>query len=211
MQVVTFAVANTIGSSWRLVTLDDAAIAPVGVETSSRFVFGAGERPSRLAIATGKGILAGFQYVTGGIWIVVAIQVAVVWPNWRHLLTDGTVDTYAKIFRMLMELKVPVQYFGPTLPGAFAILGTAAAFGFIGLMIVFAVTFALLPLLGVVVLASSSADALRKAEKSKTETITDGWQVRGVVAEVARRGGETFAPRLVVLRVASTAWQQTVS
>ena len=29
MQVVTFAVANTIGSSWRLVTLDDAAIAPV--------------------------------------------------------------------------------------------------------------------------------------------------------------------------------------
>lgn len=29
--VVTFAVARTIGSSWRLVTLDDAAIAPVGV------------------------------------------------------------------------------------------------------------------------------------------------------------------------------------
>ena len=211
MQVVTFAVANTIGSSWRLVTLDDAAIAPVGVETSSRFVFGAGERLSRLAIATGKGILTGFQYVTGGIWIVVAIQVAVAWPNWRHLLTNGTADTYAKIFRMLMELKVPVQYFGPTLPGAFAILGTAAAFGFIGLMIVFAVTLALLPLLGVVVLASSSADALRKAESSKTEVITDEWHVRGVVAEVARRGRETFAPRLVVLRVASTAWQQTVS
>src|SRR5262245_53691020 len=35
MQVVTFAVASSIGSSWRLVTLDDTAIAPVGVETSS--------------------------------------------------------------------------------------------------------------------------------------------------------------------------------
>jgi hypothetical protein len=128
MQVVTFAVANTIGSSWRLVTLDDAAIAPVGVDTSSRFVFGAGERLARLAAAMGKGILAGFKYVTTGIWIVVAIQVAVAWPNWRHLLTDGTVNTYAKIFSMLMERQVPVQYFGPTLPGAFAILGTAAAF-----------------------------------------------------------------------------------
>jgi len=211
MQVVTFAVANTIGSSWRLVTLDDAAIAPVGVDTSSRFVFGAGERLARLAIAMGKGIMTGFEYVIGGIWIVVAIQVAVAWPNWHRLLTDGTADAYRKIFSMLMERQVPVQYFGPTLPGAFAILGTAAAFGFVGLMIVFAVLLALLPLLGVVILASSSADALRKAESSKTETITDGRQVRDVVAEVARRGRETFAPRLVVLRVASTAWQQTVS
>lgn len=211
MQVVTFAVANTIGSSWRLVTLDDAAIAPVGVDTSSRFVFGAGERLARLASATREGIIAGFQYVITGMWIVVAIQVAVAWPNWRRLLTDGTADAYAKIFSMLMERQVPVQYFGPTLRGAFAILGTAAAFGFVGLMIVFVVSLALLPLLGVVTLASSSADALRKAESSKTETITDGRQVRDVVAKVAQRGRETFAPRLVVLRVASTAWQQTVS
>jgi hypothetical protein len=211
MQVVTFAVANTIGSSWRLVTLDDEAIAPVGVDTSSRFVFGAGERLARLAAAMGKGILAGFKYVTTGIWIVVAIQVAVAWPNWRHLLTDGTVNTYAKIFSMLMERQVPVQYFGPTLPGAFAILGTAAAFGFVGLLIMFAVLLALFPLFGVVVLASSAAAALRKAESSKTQTITDGRQVRDVVARVARRGRETFAPRLVVLRVASPAWQQTVS
>lgn len=36
MQVVTSAVANTIGSSWRLVTLDDAAIAPVGVQRPIR-------------------------------------------------------------------------------------------------------------------------------------------------------------------------------
>src|SRR5262249_5101393 len=116
-----------------------------------------------------------------------------------------------KIFSMLMQLKVPVHYFGPTLPGAFAILGTAAAFGFIGLLIVFAVVLVLFPLMGVVILSSSSAEALRKAESSQTDTITDGWQVRGVVAKVAQRGRETFAARLVVLRVASTAWQQTVS
>ena len=211
MQVVTFAVANTIGSSWRLVTLDDAAIAAVGVDASSRFVFGTGERLAKLAAVTGKGIIAGFQYVIGAMWVVVAIQVVVAWPNWRRLLTDGTLDAYVKIFSMIMERQVPVQYFGPTLRGAFAILGTAAAIGFVGLMVCMAVLLALFPLFGVVVLASSSAEALRKAESAKTETITDGRQVRDVAAQVARRGRETFAPRLVVLRVASTAWQQTVS
>jgi hypothetical protein len=211
MRVVTFAVANTIGSSWRLVTLDDAAIAPVGVDTSSRFVFGVGGHLAKLAVATGKGVMAGMQYAISGIWIVAAIQLAVAWPNWRHLLTDGTLRTYAKIYAMLMEGKVPVHYFGPTLPGAFAILGTAAAFCFVGLMVVFVVVLALFPLFGFVVLASSSAEALRKAESAQRDTITDAWHVHAVVAEVARRGRETFAPRLVVLRVASSAWQQAVS
>jgi len=73
MQVVTFAVVNTIGSSWRLVTLDDAAIAPVGVDTSSRFVFGVGGHLAKLAVATGKGIMGGMQYAMSGIWIVAAI------------------------------------------------------------------------------------------------------------------------------------------
>ena len=36
MQVVTYAVANSIGVNWRLVTLDDEEIAPVGVDTTSR-------------------------------------------------------------------------------------------------------------------------------------------------------------------------------
>jgi len=121
------------------------------------------------------------------------------------------VSTYAKIYSMLMEGKVPVHYFGPTLPGAFAIVGTAAAFCFIGLLVVFVVVLALFPLFGFVVLASSSAEALRKAESAQRDTITNAWQVRAVVAEVARRGRETFAPRLVVLRVASSAWQQAVS
>jgi hypothetical protein len=36
---VTFAVTRTIGNTWRLVTLDDAEIAPLGVATSTRGVF----------------------------------------------------------------------------------------------------------------------------------------------------------------------------
>ena len=202
MQVVTFAVANTIGSSWRLVTLDDAAIAPVGVDTSSRFAFGAGERLARIASATGKGIIAGFEYVITGMWIVVAIQVAVAWPNWRRLLTDGTADAYAKILSMLMERHVPVQYFGPTLRGAFAILATAAAFGFVGLMIVFVVCWR-----SSRSWASSHSRARRPTRCGKRRarrprpSPTDGrfapWsrRWRGVDARRSRRGSSCFAWR----------------
>jgi hypothetical protein len=210
MQVVTYAVANTIGSSWRLVTLDDAAIAPVGVEMSTRFVFGTGERLAKIAIATGKGIMTGFQYATGGIWLVVGMQIAVAYPNFKRLLTDGTADRYARILSMLMQRRVPVAYFEPTLSGAFAILGTVSALLFFGLLIEFVSLLALFPLFGFVIMASSSAKALRKAEKEKTDTISDARHVSGVVAQLTERGRQTFASRLVVLRVATTAWQQAV-
>jgi len=42
---VTFAVTSTIGRSWRLVTLDDAEIAAVGVPTGTRWLTAA--RPAR--------------------------------------------------------------------------------------------------------------------------------------------------------------------
>ena len=92
MQAVTFAVANTIGSAWRLVTLDDQEMAPVGVDSTSRFLFGAGGRIARLIAIIGKGVMAGLQWTLGGMWAVVAAQVLVAWPNWRGLLTDGTLD-----------------------------------------------------------------------------------------------------------------------
>src|SRR4051794_20410994 len=76
MRVVTYAVANSIGVNWRLVTLDDEEIAPVGVDTTSRVVFGAGERLAGLAKAAGNGVLVGFQWATSALWAVVAIQAA---------------------------------------------------------------------------------------------------------------------------------------
>ena len=213
MKVVTYAVANSIGVNWRLVTLDDEEIAPVGVDTTSRVVFTVGERLAWLAKKIGLGVMVGFQYTTGAMWGVVALQAAQIayTGRWRQSLTDGTVDRYAHIFSSVMERQIPVKYFDLSLPGAFAVLATAAAFLFVGLIVVMAALIALLPMIGIVVFASSSAEALHKAEAAKTQRITQPSQVDDAVADISRRGHETFAPRLVVLRVQSAIWQQTVS
>jgi hypothetical protein len=213
MRVVTYAVANSIGVNWRLVTLDDEEIAPVGVDTTSRVIFGLGERLAGLAKFTGKFVMVGFQWTISAMWGVVAVQAAVIAysGNWRRAMTDGTVDRYAHIFSSVMERRVPSEYFALTLPGAFAVLATAAAFLFVGLIAVFVGLLALLPLIGVVVFASSSAEALHKAEAAKTARITGSNDIDRAVDDISRRGHETFAPRLVVLRVASAVWQPTVS
>ena len=211
MQVVTFAVAQTIGASWRLVTLDDDAMAPVGVDSSTRLVFGVGERIVRIAMATGQGALVSFKWITTAMWGVVALQALAAAPNWRRVLDDGTLDRYVKIYASIMERRIPYAYFEPRLSGAFAVLGTAAAFGFVGLLIVFFVLLTCFPLFGVVVLASSSADALKKAEGDKRQAIVDLRRLPSTVSEILKRGRQTFAPRLVVVRVATQVWQETVA
>ena len=211
MQVVTYAVANTIGTTWLLVTLDDAEIAPVGVDTTSRLLFGAGERIVTVAAAVGRALMAGFQWCIGGMWLVAGAQILIVWPNWKRTLTDGTLDTYARIYSSLMERRVPVAYFDVSLPGAFAILGTGAAIGFAALLAMFIALLAAMPLFGFVIMASTSAEALHKAETEKTEHIAAAHQIPAVVNAVTRRARQAFASRLVVLRVAGSIWHQTVT
>lgn len=211
MQAVTFAVAHTIGVAWRLVTLDDAEIAPLGVAPSSRFLFRAGERTVTVIMAAGRAVFVLFPWAIWGILIVIAIQVATAWPDWRQLLTDGTLDRYTAIFASVMEGRIPTQYFALTLTGAFAVLATVGLAAFIGLMATMAVLLAMLPLFGFVVMATSSAEAVRKAEKAKVRTITLRDDVPRVVHDVSVQSRETFAPQLVVLRVATLAWRATVS
>jgi len=210
MQAVTFAVMHTIGSSWRLVTLDDAAIAPVGVDSVSRLTIGLGERIARLAGAAGKAILTSFQWTVSAMWLVVALQLLLA-PNWRRVLVDGTFEPYVKIFAMVMEHHVPVRYFGPTLPGVFAIAITAFALSFVGLGVMFVVLLLMFPFFGFVIMATSSAEALHRAEAAKTRAINHVGEVSVAAAAVSQQGQQTFAPRLIVLRVATAAWQETVS
>lgn len=210
MQTVTFAVLHTIGTSWRLVTLDDAAIAPVGVDTVSRVTFGVGERAVRLAVGFGKFVFAAFPWTIWSMCGVIGLQVALA-PNWRRVLVDGTFTPYEKSVAMVMNHQVPVQYFAPTLPGLFAMLATFFALLFAGLVVVFVGLLLCLPFFGFVVMASSSAEAMRKAESSKTRAITRGRDVSDAAVAVSEQGRQTFAARLMVLKVATPFWQDTVS
>jgi hypothetical protein len=210
MQAVTFAVVHTIGSSWRLVTLDDAAIAPVGVETVPRAVFRAGGGLFDLAVAVGRGAIATMQWGIGGMCLVIGVQMALA-HDWRRALVDGTLEPYVRIYASVMEHRVPVHYIGPTLPGIFAVLMTAVAASFVVLLVGFLALLVSVPFFGFVVMASSSAQALREAEAAKTRPVKGVRDVADAVQAVSARGRQTFAPRLMVLRVDGSVWQQTVS
>jgi len=211
MQVVTFAVAETVGVSWRLVTLDDDEIAPLGVATAAKVVFGTGEKVIKLATAAARAVVTVFPWSIWGMCAVVALQVLVVWPNWVRLFDDGTVDRYAAIFRSVMSGRIPFDYFEFSLSGAFAVLATGLALGLAGLLVIMVTLLAVLLFFPVVMLAASSAEAVRKAEQEKTATITRSSDVARMATELSRRGTRMFAPRLIVVRVATSIWQQTVS
>jgi hypothetical protein len=58
---------------------------------------------------------------------------------------------------------------------------------------------------------SSSADAVREAERSKTVAVTSPAEIDEAARAIARRSRKVFGPRLVVLRVASHVWQHAVT
>jgi hypothetical protein len=213
MQAVTFAVVRTIGTSWRLVTLDDEAIAAVGVAPVSRFVFGTGTRLSRLVLGLGRAILASFRWTVTAAAIVLGLQFAQIQfsSTWNQALRDGTLDIYMGIILSLLEWRIPIRYFEPTLSGAFAVLATAVAIGLVGLFGVLGAMLLALPLSPLLVMASSSAEALRKAEEAKTRAIRHGKEIDTAVRAITEQGRQTFAARLVVLRVATAVWRESVS
>ena len=126
-------------------------------------------------------------------------------------MRDRVFDSYIAIVFSLLEGRVPLGYFAPSLSGAFAVLATAVAFGLVGLFVVLGAMFVAVPLSPILIFASSSADALRKAEEARTRAIRHGLEVDTAVRAIAEQGRQTFAPRLVVLRVATAVWQQSVS
>jgi len=116
-----------------------------------------------------------------------------------------------KIYASIMERRIPWAYFEPSLSGAFAVLATVAAFAFVGMLVVMAALIACFPLFGVLTFASASADALKKAEGEKKQTLLDIRHLQSMVSEISQQSRQTFAARLVVVRVATQIWRETVS
>jgi hypothetical protein len=215
---VTFAVLRTIGASWRVVTLDDAEMAPIGVAAGPRRLFRAGHLTSKhvMAVAHFAGLRT-FPVLITAMWGVVALQAAggaldylrtgeTRWGEWAAAL-----DPYVRILAAVFDGRAPVEAIGPTLPGLFAILAIAAAISFGVLILTMAALLVALPLSAVLMFLSSSADAVREAETTKAVAVTSPSAVRHAAQAIARRSRRVFGPRLVVVRVSSDAWQQTVA
>jgi hypothetical protein len=214
---VTFAVLQTIGASWRVVTLDDAEMVPIGVPAGTRGLFRAGHLTSKHVLAIGHFLgLKTFPILITAMWVVVAA--ALIGPALELARTGVTsfdqwgdaIDPYVRILGSIFEGQPPLDAVGPTLPGVFAVLAMAAALSFAALGVTMAALLVALPLSTVLFFLSSSADAVREAERSKTLAVATADEIRRAADDIARRSRRVFGPRLVVLRVASNVWQQAV-
>lgn len=215
---VTFAVVQTIGSSWRVVTLDDAEIVPIGVTAGTRRLFGAGHVMSKYILAIGHFVgLKMFPILISSMWAVVVL--GLLDPALEFARTGVTsgeqwvkaIDPYVRILASVFEWRPPLDAVAPTFPGVFAILAMAAAVSFAALLVTMAALLLAFPLSAVLFFFSSSADAVREAEHAKTVAVASLAEIDQAARAIAHRSRKVFGPRLVVLRVASHVWQHAVA
>lgn len=208
---VTYATNETIGGSWRLVTLDDAEIKAVGVEAGTRRLVKVTRFLWSGALAFFR--LVGFRVFTFSVLVagvIVALEVGRM-ESWDAFLASGTPDRYLDVFVRLMTLDPPWGTVEASLLGAFAAAGIVAALSFLALMTMFVALLLAFPFAGVLFFLSSSTDSVLAAERAKTSTVQTKAEVgyAASVIEASRR--KVFAPRLLVLRVSTGLWQQTVT
>jgi hypothetical protein len=206
-QVVTFAVVSTIGGMWRLVTLDDAEMAPVGVDAVAKSVFNLATPAGRIASAAMSVILNTFPWAIYGMCGVIAIEIARA-PDVGRLFDSGVMDRYLAVIERLMNAQLPIAYYDFSLPGLFAVLATAFV---IWLPLTFVIALSRIPLFPVLWMAKASARALRDAETRKTARVQHPPEISQRADEISRQSQRIFAPRIVVVRVESLLWPATVS
>jgi len=214
---VTFAVLRTIGASWRVVTLDDAEMAPIGVADSTRRVFRAGRFLSKHVLVIGHFLgLRMFPIVISAMWGVLAL--GLIEPAYEFARTGVTtwepwgeaIDPYVEIVASVFEGRPPLAEVAPTLPGVFALLAMAAAVSFAVMLASMAAIMLAFPLSTVLFFLSASADSVVEAERSKAVAVTSVGEIQQAARAIAARSRKVLGPRLVVLRVASHVWQDAV-
>jgi hypothetical protein len=215
---VTFAVLRTIGTSWRMVTLDDAEMTPIGVADGARRAFGVGRVVSKHVLTFGHLIgLRAFPIITSAMWGVFALGLA--GPAIETARTGVTsaetwitaAEPFFDIMASVFDGRPPLDAVAPTLPGVFALLAMAAAVSFGALMVTMATLLLAFPLSTILFFLSSAADSVRDAEGSKAVAVGSIGEIRQAADAIARRSQKVFGPRLVVIRVASRVWREAVT
>lgn len=216
-QAVSFAVLRTIGPYWRIVTLDDAEIAPIGIPPATRTLFRTGASISglvgRVALLTGLKTYPRLLLAMIGMLIL-----AVAGPAADLVRTGRTspepwlaaLEPYLASVDALVDGR-PLDAITLTLPGLFALLVTAAFVSFIVLVASLAVLVLLIfPLQPVVSFVSSLTKAVGEGEAAKTAVAQSEFDVCETARAIAGRSRRVFAPRLVVVTVTASEWQLAV-
>lgn len=181
---LTHAVETALGRRWRVVTLDDARLAPVGVKRSVRWSLRWGRWLALLAVGAGL-VLACFWALGPG-------------PD---TFVSGVFDQEVARSRAEGE------------PGLFGLASATclAAIGVFSVLLIFLVMLLGLAIGGAgTLLAWASSRMAARADASRTDEIRTEGQVEAFSRRVTRRSRLLFAPRLVSVRVATPQWRRTV-
>lgn len=198
------AAAGTVGGFWRVVTLDDGRIAPIGAATGTRRLVRALRGLHALVLLAGRAMP-----VAPALWTAAAAVIGV-----RYLLT-GTWDldlvtrTLPRDDAFLGVLPPPPQPIGPDLETLFYLLVVsgivmfAVGAGFVALL-------AMLPLVGPALLASSAADAVDRSQALSRALVADSDDLARTRSAVVAGSRRVLAPRLVVVGVDDGCWRESV-
>lgn len=179
-RTVSHALRSAVGRSVRLVTLDDSMVAPVGV--------GAGKWIASLMRIVAFGLLA---------WLL-------------YYLVGGGFDADSdNIFADVMRQISGAQGDGVAEQLAGAIVGSMVAGVIVGLFLVVILT--LLIIAGLVgMFAYRAHRSARLAQQEATQALAQRQQVDGVAKKLKAVARRVFAPRLMVVAVPGSFWQQAV-
>jgi hypothetical protein len=128
----------------------------------------------------------------------------------RDLSLGPFFEPYGRVLESVLEGHIPFDAIRSNLVGALAIAATLSMFT------VWAMIGAVAGLLAAVVLGlpfsmlDYASDAVQVADKSTAPVVENATASDDVARQLAAESRKIFAPRLVVLRVASEVWQPTV-
>lgn len=189
-KVVTHA-AQSVGRQWRLVTLDDEEVAPVGAGLAARSLdlVDRGSAGARHGLRlVGKGFTAVQVACLAGI-VLGLLMLRPQAADIPRLLLDPGTSGEALVRALAVVLAVTL-----------AVRVVVAVLGMLGL-----------PLMVPMMFLGSTADAVRAADNAKTATIRGQVSLDLTARTIGSYGRKLFAPRLIVLRVETAIWQATVS
>ena len=214
MRAVTFAVSRTIGGAWRIVTLDDAEIEAVGVAAPTRLVFRVAG-----ALSTGArrflGALAKVAPFVPAILLAIVVSDLVLARIWEQPLEpnawSAVLTPFIDIVTAVASGRMPLERVGFHPPGVFAAI--VIAIGWTAHTLQALITTA--PLVTVAVVAvllfmAAPARAVLAAESAKTHEVMEPSDIHGTATALTAGKTDFFGPRLVVLRVATPIWRETI-
>lgn len=172
-QALTFALATAIGKSWRVVTLDDVQVAPLGVKGGIRWVS-----------------------ISIGIFAILVVILSIVW-----VFGGGFEEILSGVMNQQMEAaENPIAGIVTAM-----VVGLAAGLLILGFVLIPAAFF-----ISVSLFAWGVNFSVRQAERSKVTEISNVKTIEHTSRKISRQARGIFSPRLMVVRVASNAWKETV-